>query len=245
MGNDYDVIAGGELTARELEIRSYIANNLNTAIPAKIQGFDPVSQTCSAQPTIKRMLADGGSVDYPLCQDMPVYFMGGNDWQATFPVKSGDECLLVFSQDCIDNWHSSGEISEPFENRSFDLSDGFALVGFRSAAHAIADFDNQAFVIRNKDNNIKVKLADNDIQVDFNGTKATFNNNQIILQAGGTTVIIDSSGMHVNNKIDASGVISSSDGVSAPSIKGGAQEMVNHRHSYTDNGSPAITGVPQ
>ncbi len=243
--DNYDVIAGGELTARELEIRSYIANNLNTAIPAKIQDFNPDNQTCSAQPTIKRMLADGGSVDYPLCQDVPVYFIGGANWQATFPVNSGDECLLVFSQDCIDNWHSSGDISEPFENRSFDLSDGFALVGFRSAANAIADFDNQAFTFRNKDNNIKIKLTDNNIEVDYKGTKATFNQNQIILQAGGTTVTINNSGLHVNNAIEATGQISSDAGIDAPSIVGNSQELVNHRHAYTDDGSPAITGVPQ
>ena len=78
------------------------------------------------------------SVNMPLLPDVPVVFPGGGGFTLTFPVASGDECLVVFASRCIDAWWQSGGVGEPMEPRMHDLSDGFALVGVRSQPHRLS-----------------------------------------------------------------------------------------------------------
>ena len=60
---------------------------------------------------------------------MPVYFPSGGNCTLTFPVKPGDECLVVFASRCIDAWWQSGGVQDQAEMRMHDLSDGFVFVG--------------------------------------------------------------------------------------------------------------------
>jgi hypothetical protein len=83
-----------------------------TALPGVVAGFDPVAMTVSVQPAIKgRVTSPDGStrsVALPLLVDVPVFFPRGGGFTLTFPVKSGDECLVVFSSRCMDAWWQSG-----------------------------------------------------------------------------------------------------------------------------------------
>lgn len=114
-----------------------------TAMPGIVQSFNPTAMTCSVQLAIKgRVEAESGvvaSVDLPLLVDVPVLFQSGGGMTFTFPVKEGDECLVVFGSRCIDAWWQSGGVQEPLMARMHDLSDGFAIVGPRSQARVLAD----------------------------------------------------------------------------------------------------------
>ena len=55
----------------------------------------------------------------------------------TFPVKPGDECLLVFNERCIDGWWQSGGSSEPLDYRQHDLSDAVAIMGISSLPQVV------------------------------------------------------------------------------------------------------------
>lgn len=110
---------------------------LHTSIPGVVQSFDPVTQTATVQPAIKRILTDDGPVALPACLDVPVYFPGGGGFVLTFPVAAGDECLLCFSERAIDFWFENGGVQLPSEFRLHDLSDAFAFVGFRSKPSAV------------------------------------------------------------------------------------------------------------
>ena len=111
-----------------------------TAMPAVIVDFDPVAMTCSAQPAIRaRVTAPSGGQQHmplPLLLDCPVYFPSGGNCTLTFPVKPGDECLVVFASRCIDAWWQSGGVRDQAEMRMHDLSDGFVFVGVRSQPRA-------------------------------------------------------------------------------------------------------------
>ena len=102
-------------------------------MPAVIVDFDPVAMTCSAQPAIRaRVTAPSGGQQHmplPLLLDCPVYFPSGGNCTLTFPVKPGDECLVVFASRCIDAWWQSGGVQDQAEMRMHDLSDGFVFVG--------------------------------------------------------------------------------------------------------------------
>jgi hypothetical protein len=72
----------------------------------------------------------------PVLNDCPVLWQGGGGVTAVFPIAAGDECLVVFSSRCIDNWWALGGVQDAPEFRMHNLSDGFALVGVRNVNRA-------------------------------------------------------------------------------------------------------------
>lgn len=122
--------------------------DVHTALPGIVQSFDPERQTAQVQPAIKRIYTTAGPVDLPMCLDVPVHFPRGGDFCITWPVAEGDECLLIFSERCIDRWFVQGNTQEPDEYRMHDLSDAFAIVGFNSVPRVIEDFQTEGIDIR-------------------------------------------------------------------------------------------------
>ena len=102
-----------------------------TAIPGIIQKFDAVALTCEIQPAIqgKNRKEDGTIelVNLPLLLDCPVVFPHAGGCSLTFPIKSRDECLVIFACRAIDLWWQSGGIQPPAEIRMHDLSVGFCI----------------------------------------------------------------------------------------------------------------------
>ena len=111
-------------------------NNMRVAIPAIIVQFDSQKQTASVQPAIKDTL-QGNFVALPELSDVPVQFPRAGGYSLTFPVKAGDECLLVFSDMCIDGWWQLGGIQNQAEKRRHDLSDACAILGITSVPKAL------------------------------------------------------------------------------------------------------------
>lgn len=112
-----------------------------TALPGIVESFDPEAMTVSVQPSIKGQIQDesgqGSAVDLPLLVDVPVVFPCGGGFTLTYPVKNGDECLVVFASRCIDGWWQNGGVGGTPDERMHDLSDGIAIVGPRSQARKL------------------------------------------------------------------------------------------------------------
>jgi hypothetical protein len=132
-----------------------LQSKLWTALPGIIQSFDPVAMTCVVQPAIQALVRDEAGnlspVNLPLLLDCPVQFPAGGGCTLTFPVKANDECLVVFASRCIDSWWQSGGIQAQAELRMHDLSDGFALLGFRSQPRVIGSVSSSAAQLRSDD----------------------------------------------------------------------------------------------
>ena len=111
-------------------------NNMRVAIPAIIVQFDSQKQTASVQPAIKDTL-QGYFVALPEISVVPVQFTRAGGFSLTFPVKAGDECLLVFSDMCIDGWWQLGGIQNQAEKRRQELSDACAILGITSVPKAL------------------------------------------------------------------------------------------------------------
>lgn len=133
-------------------------SKMQTAIPGIIQSFNtdnPDSMTCTVQPAINGQVRDEqGNItvaELPLLVDCPVQFPSGGGCTLTFPVAQGDECLVVFSSRCIDAWWQSGGVQVQPELRMHDLSDGFALLGFRSLPRVIHGISTTAAQLRTDD----------------------------------------------------------------------------------------------
>lgn len=138
-----------------------------TSIPATIQSFDPNEVTCSAQPTVQgfETLSDGSTQwkDMPLLTHVPVIFPRGGSFVITFPIKKGDEALIVFASRCIDQWWTQGGSQIQSSLRLHGLTDGFAIVGPYSKPNAIKNINTDTVQIRSTDGKTFIELTSDGI----------------------------------------------------------------------------------
>ena len=104
---------------------------VHTALPAEIVDFDPKECTATVLPKAKMVLTNGKVMDYPQITDVPVMFQqgGGRDVAVVFPVKKGDGCLLIVSEQTLDMWKEEGE---QYSEMKYSLSNAIALPGLFS-----------------------------------------------------------------------------------------------------------------
>ena len=121
-------------------IQSHIDNfetQLNTTLPAEIVSFDSETQTATVQPLIYEVYSDGISSRLPEIDDVPVMFPSAGGGMITFPIKAGDEVLLVFSQRDIDKWSVQGGESIPSTQHYHEYNDAIAIVGLSSNKNSL------------------------------------------------------------------------------------------------------------
>ncbi len=132
-----------------------------------IQSFDPLKQVATATINYRRTYFKhdpaGGEyvpelVPYPVLLDCPVVFLGGGNGALTFPVAEGDECIVLINDRDIDNWFSGSSDSAVATPRLHSVADALILVGVRSLANVIAEFDGSAVSLRTKDGVSKVSI---------------------------------------------------------------------------------------
>ena len=137
--------------------------DIQTAMPAIIQSFDPLTQTCTAQPCLQMLVTNPDNskqwITIKIVVDILVIFPAGGGFTLTFPVKQGDECLLIFSSRCIDNWWVTGKISQQAELRMHDISDGFAILGARSIPRMLPNVSTTSVQLRSDDSLAYVEIA--------------------------------------------------------------------------------------
>lgn len=104
-----------------------------TAIPARVTAYDPVTQQCHAQPSIKLAYENEEGTrtveDPPVVTNVPVMWPRGGGFRLTFPLAAGDDVLLVFSMRSIDLWQERGGCLDPQDDRRFHISDAIAVPG--------------------------------------------------------------------------------------------------------------------
>lgn len=142
------------LTLMELKIRDTLTS-LNCHQVGTIQSFDAAKQTATVNLNVKLLVA-GSVKEYPLLVDVPVFVLGGGDRVVTVPIRKGDTCLVLFNDRDMDNWFATGAPAIPSSRRLHDLSDGLALVGFRSVANPVANYSTQDIEVRNGQSKIAV-----------------------------------------------------------------------------------------
>lgn len=198
-----------DLTRSVLDAITGATQGLWTAIPGIVHTVDLVKQTIVAQPAIQGVVTDANGtesmVNLPLLGDVPIVWPRGGGYALTFPIRSGDECLIVFSSRCIDGWWMDGGIQPPEDERYHDLSDGFALFAPTSQPKKLSSVssesvqlrkdDGSSFISIDKDGKITLSAANIEIKgnVDINGT---------VTQTGGNLV---SNGITLNTHTHISG----------------------------------------
>jgi hypothetical protein len=212
-----------------------------TALPATVAAFDASKVTVSAQATVQAQVhqPDGKWIDttLPLCVDCPIVYPGGGDFVLTFPLKVGDEGVLVFASRCIDSWWQSGGVQKQAELRMHDLSDGFFFpTGGMSQPHVPSDVSTTGCQLRNKDGTTYVEIAPGNIVNVFGPAGINLTGNVTItgnLLLGGS-LESDSGGVYAGN-LRTSGEVTAGFGT------GDAVGLKTHLHSVPPSGT---TGPP-
>lgn len=136
---------------------------IRVGMPGIIVSFDPDAVTATVQPAIKGYETDENgtqlSNSLPQLVDVPVSFPRGGGVTLTFPVAPGDECQLIFNDQCIDFWWQNGGEQEAVSYRRHDLSDATAHVGIMSQAKKISGISISAAQLRTDDGAAFIELA--------------------------------------------------------------------------------------
>lgn len=196
INNKAKEISASEHASRQAQINNTL-KDLHTALPAIVISFNPDERTITAQPTIQRVFADGmglsGPQNLPVCLDVPVLFMSAGGYEITYPIVEGDECLLIFSERCIDSWFATGDPSPPDDYRKHDLSDAFAIVGPRSLAR-------------------KKPVPMDGLHVGSDDNKVIINGDSVTLKKGEAVMALSDSELYCSVPIRCPQVISESQG---------------------------------
>lgn len=115
--------------------------DVHTALPGKVQAYDPTTQTATIELQIKRTLpkADGTYTieDLPLLENVPVQFTRTAAFALTVPLAAGDQGLVVFSEMSLDQWRSKGTNTSPGDIGRHTLTGGVFLPGLSPNAKAL------------------------------------------------------------------------------------------------------------
>lgn len=143
------------------EFKKQIFFDLRCCCPAIIKSINYEEMTVSVQPAIKEKIKFGTQeikeFQLPEIFDVPLIFLSSNQGiNISFPVKEEDECLLFFSDTCIDTWWQSGGIQSQFEERRHDLSDCFCLPCQMSQKNKINDI-TESLKLKYKNSEFEIK----------------------------------------------------------------------------------------
>ena len=146
------------------EIKNIILDRLrdvHTIIPGNVVTFDPDKCEASILPYGKFKKPDGSFMDFPQLNEVPVYVMQGSGQTATvvFPVKPGDECLVLFSEQALDTWRTKAKSDTDL---SFDLSNATAIIGLFSEPNPLIKeaCNDNALIIEKDGERVRLKKGE-------------------------------------------------------------------------------------
>lgn len=148
------------------------SENVHVSMIGKIETYNPQTNRASITPVGSFTAPDWQEIPYPTIHNVPLQFPCGNGGKSgcTFPVKTGDTCIIIFADHQIENF-LSGEKSDDMRNHS--LNDAYAIPTLfsdsvptlKSNPNDVCIFHDGAKIVL-KPSSLTITLAD--------GTTATF-----------------------------------------------------------------------
>ena len=158
---------------QQLRIFNAYGCDLRVACPAIVKSVDYDRQTLNCQPAIRERMHDRKGnlswMEIPELLDVPfMVYSGGGDC-LTLPIKPGDDCLVIFGDNCMDAWWQNGGVQNQVEMRRHDLSDGFAIVGFRSQPAVVSGYSSGTAQLRNAAGDAYIEISGSNINIKASG----------------------------------------------------------------------------
>lgn len=123
-----------------------VTDQIHTALPGKIISYE--LGFASVKPYGKFLTSDGKELDYPVLTDVPVLFpfSGVANVGIFFPVKIGDDCLVIISEVELDAWRSEADSEASLR---FDLTSAICIPGLMKKSNGLSKYasDNNAVVL--------------------------------------------------------------------------------------------------
>lgn len=134
-----------------------------------INKFSPETQRAEVQiayKQIKDVLEDGTKVyeEYPLLMDVPVVVLFGGVDILTLPIQVGDNCLVFFNDEDIDQWATNGNGFPTTLQILHDISNAIAIVGIRPLSNVITNYLANGIRLSHGGGNSQIDLKDNLIE---------------------------------------------------------------------------------
>lgn len=161
-------------------------NNIHTALPGEILSVDTERGLAQIKPKAKMRFTGGKTLDYPIISDVPLVFpfSASSDAAIAFPVKAGDQCLIIFSEQSIEYWLGTGDINSELKH---GLSGAIAIPGLmRTVSDDFAEaVNNDCIIIRHKQSSITLSNATITIRGDVTVEGNIFINGEMKTLSGG------------------------------------------------------------
>lgn len=136
-------------------------NGVHTAFPGRIEKYDPEKNLANVQPVMKYKKPNGDIIDYPLLTGVPVWFPQtfGQKSTIVYPVKQGDECLVIIAERPIDFWMLGKETKTDL---MFDLTEAVCIPGLFAKPNELAKkaVEDEAIIIQREKTFIEIKKDD-------------------------------------------------------------------------------------
>lgn len=144
-------------------------NNIHTALPGEFVSIDAATGLAQVRPKAQMKFSNGRILDFPIITGVPVVMLQSTKAGASicFPIKAGDQCLLIFSEQTLDSWLGIGNDTSHVKH---GLSGAIAVPGL---ARAVSDdmkeaIESDSIIIRC--NNSKITLSNDGIAIRGNVT---------------------------------------------------------------------------
>ncbi len=105
-----------------------VSDGMHTAFPAVIDAIDPVTGLAVVNPKLLYRKADGDTLPYPRIYGVPIIIPQASNQNCTiaFPVKVGDGCLVIISEQSLAFWRGEQRSTEDLR---FDLTNAICIPG--------------------------------------------------------------------------------------------------------------------
>jgi hypothetical protein len=152
------LVTDPELADLIAAVKKSLMLNMNCCQIGTVQAFNAQTQTAKVtinyQKTIQIFNTETEqnvqvNVPYPIIADAPVWFARGGAAGVSLPVASGDECVVLFDDRDIDNWHAGQINGAPASSRLHSFPDALIFVGIGNLNNVIANFDTVRALLYN------------------------------------------------------------------------------------------------
>lgn len=218
-------------------------SNVYTAIPCIVVSVrDNLNgQMVDIQPTINQKFKDGSVAERPPIQGVPVAYQVSSTAGFTFPIKTGDTGLAVFSMRSMDSWKSgNGRPVSPTNFAKMDKGDAVFIPGIQPPSMAVNNPGKHVLTHDTKDTVIFGNLggAEAEVRIKVDGSIGITTSNMPIIINGSDVTINAASSLSLNTPnltVDATTALWIGDLT--------FQGNINQVGSYVQTGTYTLSGI--
>lgn len=135
-------------------------DDVHTAIPARVEKFNPQTLRGEVVPLVKRKLEQDGEPEaLPPILDVPFVMPKAGPFIMRWPVRRGDTVLVVFSERALDYIMTDGEPHDPRLRRRHALDDAIAVPGLMHLGESeLPGEHGDDVILMHRDNGVKIVL---------------------------------------------------------------------------------------